>query len=117
MDIIKTVKILESLAQETRLKAFKILVKAGLNGITAGEVSKQVGIPQNTMSFHLSHLENSGLIKSKKQSRYIIYSADFNTVEKLMQFLLENCCFDSKNKCQIATSFVNLFEQKKNEKY
>ncbi|WP_428079961.1 ArsR/SmtB family transcription factor [Candidatus Pelagibacter sp.] len=108
MNVTKTVKILESLAQETRLKAFKAMVRAGLDGISAGEISKKVSIPQNTMSFHLSHLENSGLIKSKKEGRYVIYRADFKTVENLIKYLVNSCCFDSEDKCHIATNFINL---------
>lgn len=116
MNIKKAISLLESLAQENRLTAFRILVKAGLDGLAAGEISKKMNAPQNTISFHLSHLEKSGLIKSKKQSRYIIYSANFDMVEKLMKFLLESCCFDSKNKCHIATNFIHLFQGNKNEK-
>ena len=112
MNIKKTIKILESLAQETRLKAFKALVKAGLDGMSAGKIGDKIGVTQNTMSFHLSHLENSGLIKSKKDGRYIIYSADFKIVEKLMGYLVESCCFDSQDKCHIATNIINLIETK-----
>ena len=111
MNITKTVKILESLAQETRLRAFKALVKAGMDGMPAGEVGDKIGVAQNTMSFHLSHLENSGLIKSKKDGRYIIYSADFKMVEKLIKYLVESCCFDSKDKCHIATNFIHLIKK------
>ena|SRR3989338_5427926 len=110
MNIKKAVSLLDSLAQENRLKTFGILVKAGLDGLVAGEISKKMNMPQNTMSFHLSNLKNSGLIKSKKQSRYIIYSIDFVTVEKLMKFLLKHCCSDSKNKCRIALNFIPLFK-------
>ncbi len=116
MNIAKTVKILESLAQKTRLKAFKILVKAGLDGMPAGEIGDKIGVAQNNMSFHLSHLENSGLIKSKKDGRYIIYSADFKVVENLMKYLLESCCFDSDDKCHVTTNFSHLFEGEKMKK-
>ena len=111
MNITKTIKILDSLAQETRLKAFKVMVKAGLDGITSGEIGKKIGVAQNTTSFHLSHLENSGLIKSRKEGRYVIYSADFKVVESLMKYLLESCCFDSKNKCCVSDNFMNLLAE------
>lgn len=111
MNIKKAISLLESLAQENRLKAFRILVKAGLDGLAAGEISKKMNVPQNTISFHLSHLEKSGLIKSKKQSRYIIYSADFKVVESLIKYLVESCCFDSQDKCHIATNFINLIKK------
>lgn len=104
MDTKKTIKILESLAQETRLKAFKTMVKAGKNGISAGDISTELDIIQNTMSFHLSHLENSGLIKSKKQGRRVIYSVNFRAVEGLINYLLESCCIESQQNCQITNN-------------
>lgn len=110
MSIIKTVKILESLAQETRLKAFKALVKIGIEGMIAGEIGEKIGVAQNTMSFHLSHLENSGLIKGKKEGRFIRYSANFKAVDNLIKYLVDNCCFDSKNECLINDNLHNLFE-------
>jgi ArsR family transcriptional regulator len=93
----KTLSKLGSLSQETRLKSFRILVKAGGNGVPAGEISKKLEIPANTLSFHLSHLENSGLITSKRNGRSIIYYANFEEIESLIKFLLEKCCTDSKH--------------------
>jgi|SaaInlStandDraft_5_1057022.scaffolds.fasta_scaffold229776_1 ArsR family transcriptional regulator, arsenate/arsenite/antimonite-responsive transcriptional repressor len=109
MNIAKTVDILTSLAQETRLKTFKALVRAGLNGITAGEIGQKIKVPQNTMSFHLSHLKKSGLIRSSRQGRNVIYSANFDETKKLVKFLLEDCCSDSKEKCPIALNPSDLF--------
>jgi ArsR family transcriptional regulator len=95
MKLTKAIHKLESLSQETRLRAFRLLVKAGGEGIAAGEISKKLEIPTNTLSFHLSHLANAELIVSKRKGRSIIYSTNFKEVESLIRFLLEKCCTDS----------------------
>ncbi|MFT7099117.1 MAG: DNA-binding transcriptional ArsR family regulator [Rickettsiales bacterium] len=97
MRLTKMTHKLESLSQETRLKTFRLLVKAGGEGISAGEISKQLEVPTNTLSFHLSHLVNADLITSKRKGRSIIYFANFEEVESLIRFLLEKCCTDSKH--------------------
>jgi ArsR family transcriptional regulator len=89
---------LSSLSQETRLKAFKLLVRAGFDGMLAGEISKNMGVPQNTMSFHLAHLEKNKLIKKSKSGRCITYTANFKVMENVIKFLFENCCTDSNQK-------------------
>lgn len=104
MKVTKAVHKLESLAQETRLKAFRILVKVGAEGLPAGKISEQLGIPSNTLSFHLNHLANAELISSKKEGRSVIYSVNFKETESLIKFLLEKCCTDSEHKSCISTS-------------
>jgi DNA-binding transcriptional ArsR family regulator len=93
------VKALSALAQESRLEVFRLLVRTGPGGLPAGELSERLGLPPATMSFHLKELTNAGLITSKRESRSIIYSADFGQMQKLLDFLLENCCADNGGKC------------------
>lgn len=93
------VKALSALAQESRLEVFRLLVRTGPTGLPAGELSERLGLPPATMSFHLKELTNAGLITSKRESRSIIYSADFGQMQKLLDFLLENCCADNGGKC------------------
>lgn len=81
-----------ALSQETRLKVFKILIEYGRSGTAAGTVSDRLGIPHNTLSFHLSHLTEAGLITSKKQGRQMIYAANCDAIEELIGYLRENCC-------------------------
>jgi DNA-binding transcriptional ArsR family regulator len=90
---------LGALAQESRLEVFRLLVRRGLNGITPGELCDKLGIPAATMSFHLKELSNAGLITSKRESRTIIYSADYARMQELLGFLMENCCADNGGKC------------------
>jgi ArsR family transcriptional regulator len=94
------VRALSALAQESRLEVFRLLVRTGPSGLAAGELSERLGLPPATMSFHLKELTNAGLITSKRESRSIIYSADFANMQKLIDFLLENCCADNGGKCK-----------------
>lgn len=98
MEVTKAVHKLDSLAQETRLKAFRMLVKVGDNGLPAGSISEKLAIPSNTLSFHLNNLMNADLITSRKEGRSIIYSVNFKVTESLIKFLLEKCCTDSDHK-------------------
>jgi ArsR family transcriptional regulator, arsenate/arsenite/antimonite-responsive transcriptional repressor len=88
----KVIAALASLAQETRLEIFRLLVQKGPEGLPAGEIGERLGLPSPTLSFHLSHLKHAGLVKSRRHSRSIIYSADFATMMGLMAYLTENCC-------------------------
>lgn len=92
MDINNAVIQFDALSQETRLLAFRLLVQAGPNGLPAGEISKQLETPHNTMSFHLNHLSNAGLIRSRKEGRSVIYSARFDTTRELIGFMVRDCC-------------------------
>jgi len=93
------VKALSALAQESRLDVFKLLVRKGTAGMAAGELSDHFGLPPATMSFHLKELTNAGLITSRRESRSIIYSANYKHMQSLLNFLLENCCADNGGKC------------------
>ncbi|MCC7527513.1 MAG: winged helix-turn-helix transcriptional regulator [Candidatus Melainabacteria bacterium] len=100
MKVKNAVRALSALAQESRLEVFKLLVRTGASGLAAGELSERLGLPPATMSFHLKELSNAGLITSRRESRSIIYSADYNHMKALIDFLLENCCADNGGKCQ-----------------
>jgi DNA-binding transcriptional ArsR family regulator len=93
------VRALSALAQESRLEVFRLLVRRGPSGLAAGELSEKLGLPPATMSFHLKELTHAGLIASRRESRSIIYSADYASMQKLIDFLLENCCADNGGKC------------------
>lgn len=92
MDINHAVIALSALSQETRLRVFKLLIEYGAEGTPAGQLSEQLDIPQNTLSFHLSHLNHAGLVKSHRVGRTIIYTASSEVIESLLAFLVENCC-------------------------
>ena len=99
MDIKNTVKALSALAQESRLNAFRLLVRSGPDGLAAGEIARQLSIPHNTLSSHLSILSNAGLITSHRESRSIIYHINFNGTRELLSFLMEDCCRGQPELC------------------
>ena len=82
----------DALSQETRLKAFRMLVEHGAAGTPAGVLSEQLGIPHNTLSFHLSHMSNAGLVLSRKEGRSVIYTVDFAIFQDLIRFMVDDCC-------------------------
>ncbi len=83
---------LQSLAQETRLGVFRLLVRAGSGGMPAGVISARMRVPAATMSFHLGHLARAGLITASRDGRSIIYAANFDAMRRLLDFLMEDCC-------------------------
>ena len=83
---------LGALAQTTRLDAFQLLVRNEPNGLPAGEVSRRLDIPQNTMSAHLAILSRAGLVRSERHSRLIVYRADIDAFRNLTLFLVKDCC-------------------------
>ncbi len=92
MDIEQSAVVFDALSQETRLRAFRLLVQAGPDGIPAGAISEELGIPQNTLSFHLNHLSHAGIVSSRREGRSIIYLANFDMVSDLIAFLVKDCC-------------------------
>ncbi len=92
MDSSGVIRALGALAQEHRLAAFRLLVQAGPDGIAAGAIAEAVGAVPSSMSFHLAQLAHAGLITQRRQSRSIIYAADFAAMNALMGYLTENCC-------------------------
>ncbi len=83
---------LEALAQESRLRIFRLLVEAGPGGTAAGEIAGELGLPAATLSFHLSQLKHACLIDCRRQGRSLLYSANFDAMNGLVGFLTENCC-------------------------
>ena len=99
MDIPKATRALGALSQESRLRAFRMLVRSGSDGIAAGKIADALGVPHNTMSTHLATLVNAGLVESRRESRSIIYSIDFDGTRELLSFLMEECCQGSPEVC------------------
>ena len=86
------VRALAALAQEVRLRVFRALVVAGPAGLTPGDLSAQLEVAANTLSFHLKELSHAGLITQERQGRHLIYRAAFDTMNALLAYLTENCC-------------------------
>jgi ArsR family transcriptional regulator len=101
MEIHEATEAFSSLSQETRLKVFKLLIEFGRDGTVPGVLVEKLKIPNNTLSFHLSHMERASLVTSEKNGRSITYFANTNLINSLIDFLQENCCGreeKSKNK-------------------
>ncbi|MFD2264190.1 ArsR/SmtB family transcription factor [Lacibacterium aquatile] len=92
MDIHIAIDALSALAQDTRLATFRLLVRHEPEGLPAGEIARQLEVPQNTMSAHLKLLADAGLVQSDRQGRSIIYRADLSQIQALTVFLLKDCC-------------------------
>ncbi len=86
------IRALGALAQEHRLATFRLLVQAGADGMAAGALAEAVGLPASSMSFHLAQLSHAGLVTQRRQSRSIIYTANYAAMGALMGYLTENCC-------------------------
>ncbi len=83
---------LAALAQENRLDAYRLLVQAGPEGLSAGEVAASLGLPPNTLTFHFDRLREAGLVTVRRDGRSMIYAAQFDTMNALLGYLTENCC-------------------------
>ena len=83
---------LAALAQENRLKLFRLLVQAGDKGLAAGAIADALGVPNSSLSFHLAQLRNAGLILQERQHRSLIYRANYPAMNALVAYLMENCC-------------------------
>jgi ArsR family transcriptional regulator, arsenate/arsenite/antimonite-responsive transcriptional repressor len=81
-----------ALSNEHRLGIFRLLVQAGPEGLPAGDIADKLGIPASSLSFHLAHLTRTGLTEQRRESRSLIYSANFDTMNGLIAFMTENCC-------------------------
>jgi DNA-binding transcriptional ArsR family regulator len=92
METTDAVKRLSALAQDSRLEVFRLLVKAGPEGIAAGDIARALETPANTTSAQLLVLSNAGLIRARRDGRSIIYSVDYDAMSDLLIFLTEDCC-------------------------
>jgi DNA-binding transcriptional ArsR family regulator len=93
-----------ALSQETRLQMVRVLVQAGPGGMSAGAVGEAVGVSSSGGSFHLAHLERAGLITSRRESRSIIYTANFEGLGALVEFLMRDCCSGHPEICAPAAA-------------
>lgn len=95
----QVIEALGALAHEHRLKLYRLLVEHGPQGLAAGAIAEDIGVPPTSLSFHLQALHRAGLILQRRQGRQLIYSADFETMNALVGYLTENCCAASGEGC------------------
>ena len=92
METKQAISALGALAQESRLEVFRMLVRVGPIGMAASKIAEQVGIPPSSLSFHLKELTHAGLVTPRQEGRFVIYAANFDAMNALMEFLTESCC-------------------------
>jgi DNA-binding transcriptional ArsR family regulator len=101
------IKRLSALAQDGRLAAFRLLVRAGSDGMAAGDVARELGVPANTLSAQLGILTNAGLIAGRREGRSVLYAANYDGMTELIAFLMDDCCGGRPELCaplvEIAT--------------
>ena len=88
----QVIEALGALAHEHRLALFRLLVQAGAGGMPAGAIAEALTLPNSSLSFHLAHLTRAGLIRQTRQSRSLIYTADYAAMNGLVGYLMDNCC-------------------------
>ena len=99
MNAADAVERLGALAQETRLAIYRLLVEAGPAGLPAGAIAERLEVPPSSLSFHLAELRRAGLISQQRESRSLVYSADFRAMNGLLSYLSENCCGGDRAAC------------------
>lgn len=92
METKKVITALASLAQDSRLAVFRLLVQAGPEGLAASKIAEHLDIAPSSLSFHLKELLHANMVKQTKAGRSLIYSTNFETMNEVLGFLTENCC-------------------------
>ena len=113
MKPVDAIEALAALAQDSRLAVYRLLVKRGPEGFTPSELGARLDIAAPTLSFHLKELQRAGLVSTRREGRYLHYSANFGRMQKLIGFLTENCCSLSDIACDPDCSLVSTPVQKK----
>lgn len=101
------VEALSALAHEGRLAVFRLLVRAGADGVAAGDIARKLHILPNTLSASLTVLSHAGLIIARREGRSVIYSADYSRMSKLLGFLMEDCCNGDAAICAPLAEIAN----------
>lgn len=92
MNLNQAARCLEKLGNPTRLEVFHLLVRAGPEGLSVGEIQEHLGIPASTLSHHIGHLVNAGLVTQEREGRQLICKPDFTLMDGLIGFLTDECC-------------------------
>jgi ArsR family transcriptional regulator, arsenate/arsenite/antimonite-responsive transcriptional repressor len=102
------IEALSALAHPTRLSVFKLLVQVGAQGVPAGDIARQIGVPVTTMSTHLGILSRAGVIEPRRESRTVYYALDVEGTRDLFAYLLADCCGGRPDLCQPVLAAADL---------
>lgn len=107
MELETAIKRLSAIAQDARLEVFRLLVKAGPEGMAAGDIARKLSVAANTMSAQLLILSNAGLVRARREGRSIIYAIDYEAMRDLLVFLTEDCCGGRAEMCAPLADIVS----------
>ena len=107
MELKPAIASLSALAHEGRLEVFRLLIKAGAEGLPAGEIARRLEVPPSSLSANLNLLNHAGLVQSRREGRSIIYTADYGAMSRLIGFLLEDCCAGSPQVCAPLSAILD----------
>lgn len=107
MDEARALAALGALSQPTRLCIVRLLIKAGPDGMVAGAIGEAIGATTSRLSFHLTHLEHAGLVQSRRDGRFIIYTALYPSLSALIEFLMRDCCQGHPEICAPAMASLD----------
>lgn len=101
------VQMLSALGHEARLAVFRLLVKAGAEGVAAGDIARTLNVLPNSLSANLNVLSHAGLITSRREGRSIIYFADYGAMGQMLEFLLRDCCNGAPEVCAPLSAILD----------
>lgn len=94
LDLDSAASLLDQLGNQTRLRIVRLLVRAGNEGRTVGDIQREIGVPASTLSHHLSHLRNAGVVWQEREGTLLHCFVNFKIVSELVEFLTAECCAD-----------------------
>ncbi len=94
LDLDTAALLLDQLGNQTRLRIVRLLVRAGDEGRTVGDLQRDIGIPASTLSHHLSHLRSAGIVWQEREGTVLHCFVEFKLITELVNFLTAECCSD-----------------------
>lgn len=96
LDLDTAALLLDQLGNQTRLSIVRLLVRAGDDGLPVGQIQKRLGIPGSTLTHHIGHLKNAGVIRQRREQATLICTVDYDVIRALVDYLTEECCADQQ---------------------
>ena len=94
MEIDDLARCLEKLGNPTRLRIYRLLVRAGPDGLPVGKIQETLGVPASTLSHHIFHLVSAGLVTQTREGRVLRCRPNFDLMDAIVRMLTEECCRD-----------------------
>jgi len=102
MNLDSAANVLAKIGNPTRLKIVRLLVRAGEDGLAVGQIQKKLGIPGSTLTHHIGHLKNAGVVQQRREQATLICTVDYEVIRALVEYLTEECCADQDTRDDAA---------------